>query len=103
MDALQAPTQGQARIGQYVRFKHAIHQWLFRVADVLEILAVGVGRHQAATQLAIKGQGAGDIQLAAVVVPGTRRHIEGHLVTVQRPFAHQVDDATRVPGATEQS
>ncbi|MNE08284.1 hypothetical protein D3C80_1009300 [compost metagenome] len=102
VDGLDTPTQGQARVGEHVRLEHAIHQRLLGVADVLEILLVGIGRHQAPAQLAIEGNGPGDIQLAAVIVPGPGRHIDAELVNVQRALAHQVDDAARVAGAPKQ-
>ncbi|MNE15193.1 hypothetical protein D3C80_1080990 [compost metagenome] len=97
-----AGTEGEHGVVRNVRFKHTVHQRALGGAVVREILAIGVGHHQASTQAAIPAQRAGEVELLAVVVPAAGRQGQLELVVGGRPLAHHVDDAARVARAAIQ-
>ena len=103
LDVLVATPQGQHRVRAQIGLQHAVECGLLRGAQVGEIVAVFIGQHRTAAQLAVKGQRAGGIDFRAVVVPaaGAGRKLE--LGLGRRHLAHQVDGAARVARAIEQA
>ncbi|MNH04790.1 hypothetical protein D3C79_640960 [compost metagenome] len=102
-DLVVAATKGQHGVVGDVRFQHTIKKGLLGATVIHEVLTVGVGRDHAPTQLAVKGQRPGQVDFAAVVVPGTGRGVELELVVVQWALAHQVDHAAWITGTGQQA
>ncbi|MNM66286.1 hypothetical protein D3C81_777650 [compost metagenome] len=98
-----AGARRQLAARRQVEFQHAVQHVRAAVGHVIEIIALVVRGHGAATDAARLVQGAGDVHFAAHVVPAARAERQLHLLFRQRALAHHVDGGAGRTGALQQA